>query len=113
MSTLNKKLGEKIKKLRHDAHLTQEAFAQRINVHPSFIGPIEKGLKSPSLATLERIAESFDAPLYKLFLFDEKDGATEVYAREFSRLISARPKKEWDLLLKVTKDVITVCSCGK
>ncbi len=49
-----------IKKLRHKHNLSQRALAEGIFLSPSYIGDIETGRTSPSLRTLETIAEYFN-----------------------------------------------------
>jgi len=57
---VQKAIGENLRSLRRIYGLTQEAAAARIGVHPSYIGPIEKGLKCPSVPLLCRMAAAFD-----------------------------------------------------
>lgn len=53
-------IGENLRALRRIYGMTQEAAAARIGVHPSYIGPIEKGLKCPSVPLLCRMADAFE-----------------------------------------------------
>ncbi len=63
MKGLRKIIGIKIRELRKGCGLSQEAFAEKINLHPSFVGLLERGVKNPSLETLLKISTSFDVPL--------------------------------------------------
>lgn len=52
---INLQIGEQVKTAREAAHLTQEQFAERIEVSPQFVSDLERGVVGISLATLKRI----------------------------------------------------------
>ena len=60
-------LGQNIKKLRERNAWTQEELAERSNLHISYIGQIERGLRYPSLKVLFKIADSLDVKITELF----------------------------------------------
>ena len=51
------KLGEIVKKLRDDKHMTQETLAKEVGTTTSMIGHIETVMKIPSLAVALKLAE--------------------------------------------------------
>ena len=51
-------VGERIKKVRKAAGLTQAQLAKRLNVTRGYIGNVEQNQYSPSLAVLQRIADA-------------------------------------------------------
>ena len=52
---INVQIGEQVKIAREYAGLTQEVFAERIDVSPQFVSDLERGVVGISLATLKRI----------------------------------------------------------
>lgn len=52
--------GISIKKLREQKKITQEALAEIADIHTSYIGQIERGLRYPSLKVLFRIADALN-----------------------------------------------------
>lgn len=62
------RLGAEIRALRRRAGLTVRAFAAQVGVSTSLISQIERGLASPSITTLRRIAQALDIPIAALFL---------------------------------------------
>lgn len=52
-----KQLGKKIQKLRKKTGFSQEKFAERLDLSRTHVGHIEQGRKSPSIQTLEKIAQ--------------------------------------------------------
>jgi len=51
-----KKLGENLKKLRLNKHLSQGDLAKKLEVDRAYISNIENGRMNPTLSTLEKIA---------------------------------------------------------
>ena len=51
-------LGEAIRRLRHDAGLTQEQLADRVATDLTQIGGLERGTRNPSYTTLLRLASA-------------------------------------------------------
>ena len=52
-------MNERIKKVRKDAGLTQEAFAARLGLTRNFIAQLEMGVKEPSDRTIRDICREF------------------------------------------------------
>ncbi len=58
----NLNLGSKLRKARHDAHLTLKQAAARVDVSFSHLSGIERGVANPSVALLERLAQLYGTP---------------------------------------------------
>ncbi|MCI6957054.1 MAG: helix-turn-helix transcriptional regulator [Clostridiales bacterium] len=52
---INIQIGEQIKRAREKAMLTQEQFAERIDVSPQYVSDLERGVVGVSIATLKRV----------------------------------------------------------
>ena len=52
---INIQIGEQIKSAREQAKLTQEQFAERIDVSPQYVSDLERGVVGVSITTLKRI----------------------------------------------------------
>lgn len=50
--------------------MTQERFAESLNVSVDFLSLVERGINAPSFETLERIAKRLKVPVAELFKFD-------------------------------------------
>jgi len=59
-------LGQNIKKIRERNAWTQEELAERSNLHISYIGQIERGLRYPSLKVLFKIADALGIKISEL-----------------------------------------------
>jgi len=104
MSTLEKTIGHKIREVRVASRLTQEAFANEIGVHPSYVGPMEKGRKRPSVRTLIRIAERFGVPVHEFFLNPAEVRGGPL--KELNELLLDRNVHEQRMVLDMARAVI-------
>lgn len=69
MSTIQRKLGRRIRQLRKQKEWTQERLSETCDISLKFLSNLERGVDSPSLDTLERLADALDVPLMELFNF--------------------------------------------
>jgi len=51
-------LPDKLRTARHRAGLTQRQLAERADLHPMAVSMFERGVRTPSLATIHRLAEA-------------------------------------------------------
>ena len=58
MTTLRRRLGRAVRRLRKQAGYSQESFADRCKVHRTYMGAVERGETNISLDNLERIARA-------------------------------------------------------
>lgn len=68
-----------IRSSRRSLGLSQEGFADKVGLHRTYVGAVERGERNVSLANLERIAIALGTPLSTL-LRDaefEQEGSTE------------------------------------
>lgn len=64
---INKIFGKKVAEMRKMQHLSQEELADRCNIHRTYIGSIERGEKSPTLNTVEKIANGLNVEISIIF----------------------------------------------
>lgn len=58
MEDIREKFGKRLKHLRYEKDLTQEELADLANMHFTYIGQIERGLRNPSLVNLHKLAKA-------------------------------------------------------
>ncbi|HVB29568.1 MAG TPA: helix-turn-helix domain-containing protein [Terriglobia bacterium] len=85
-------IGERIKDLREQKHLSQGDIEERTGLLRCYISRVENGHTVPSLETLERFAGALDVPLYKLFYYEE--GAPGEYETSDSEMTLERLAQE-------------------
>ena len=67
MRNISKIIGQRIRAYRLRGGLTQEVLAERAEVHPTYIGQIERGEKNVTLVSLEKILTALDVSFCDLF----------------------------------------------
>lgn len=70
MATLRKKFGQRLRSIRDQRRMTQERFAEVLEMSVDFLSLIERGISAPSFETLERIAKRLKLSVADLFTFD-------------------------------------------
>lgn len=65
------KLGENLKKYRLQADLTQEMLAEKVGIHPTYVGKLEGGKNNPSVKMLFKISRALNITLSNIFDFDK------------------------------------------
>ena len=64
---IKEKIGNRIRQLRQEKHLSQEAFADLCELDRTYISSIEKGKRNVSIINLEKIANALNINLSTLF----------------------------------------------
>jgi transcriptional regulator with XRE-family HTH domain len=70
VATLRKQFGARLRQIRAQRRMTQERFAETLNLSVDFLSLVERGISAPSFETLERIAKRLKMPVEDLFSFD-------------------------------------------
>ena len=99
--SLRKLFGEKLRILRKRRDLSQEELAEKANLHPTYIGVIERGEQAPTLDTIEKIANALDIKVKELFLFSPEE--TDKVKEEIIAMLSGKNSKELQRILNVIK----------
>jgi transcriptional regulator with XRE-family HTH domain len=80
----NANLGQAIRHLRKERHLTIEALAFAADIHPTYLSGIERGVRNPTWDKLTALAHALDIPMSML----ARDA--EVQAQLAARMREAR-----------------------
>ena len=70
MSDIAKQLGQRIRDLRMERHMSQEELSFKAGLSPAHLGQIERALKNPTVDTIAKIAVALDVPVAALFSLD-------------------------------------------
>lgn len=66
-STIARQFGQRVRELRTEQGLSQEALAELAHVHRTFVGRIERGETNLSLENIEKISQGLKISLARLF----------------------------------------------
>lgn len=70
MATLRKKFGARLRQIRAQRRMTQEQFAEALDISVDFLSLIERGKNAPSFETLDKIAKRLRLSIADLFTFN-------------------------------------------
>lgn len=70
-SKINTQFGERIVELRKKAGISQDELAFRSGIHRAYMGTIERGEKSVTLNTIEKIANGLGVKVKALFDWED------------------------------------------
>jgi transcriptional regulator with XRE-family HTH domain len=65
---LQRIVGANLRQYREDEHLSQEAFAEVLGWHRTYVGALERGERNLSLQAVERIAERLNIDPHGLLI---------------------------------------------
>lgn len=60
-------IGQRIRSYRINQHLSQEKLAELCNLHPTYIGQLERGEKNATIETIAKVADALKIDLGTLF----------------------------------------------
>ena len=100
-----KAVGQRIKEAREAKGLTQEDLAAIVDLSPTHVSVIERGLKVAKLDTFVAIANALDVSADSL-LIDVVTQSTNGVANDLSELLMKLPLKEKRKILKAVKILI-------
>ena len=73
MSTVRRRLGRAVRRLRAQAGYSQEGFAAACKFHRTYIGAIERGEKNITIDSIDRIARTLKISVVELFRETESE----------------------------------------
>jgi transcriptional regulator with XRE-family HTH domain len=67
LSPIRRAFGDKIRQLRTERGLSQEALADLAKLHRTYVGSIERGERNISLDNIAKLAIALDVPICTIF----------------------------------------------
>lgn len=68
-TTAQQKLGKNVKQLRKEAELSQEELGEITGLDRTYISGVERGVRNPSLQTLEKLAKALKISVSDMMRF--------------------------------------------
>lgn len=98
MGEISEKFGQRIRYYRKKKHLSQEQLSELCELHPTYIGQLERGEKNPSIETISQLCKGLNLTPEKLFenfsICDEESIAQKAY----ELFLNVPPEKQEALL---------------
>jgi transcriptional regulator with XRE-family HTH domain len=93
VDTLERRFGAVIRRLRVQSKLGQEDFAHKAGLHRTHVSMIERGLRSPTLAVIQKLAAALSTSMATL-LEETERAEPEAGGSEEPKLRPGRRKKQ-------------------
>ena len=97
-------IGRRVRKLREEHRLTQEALAEAAGVSVPYVSHIERGIKKPRLGTLLRLSAALDVTVDTLLRGNQPAEANAFYS-DVQELLDDCSQKERKVLLEIAAAV--------
>jgi XRE family transcriptional regulator, regulator of sulfur utilization len=102
MQEINKKIGQRIQKIRKQKKLTQQELSEKLDCSTTFLSRIERGAITGSLKFFVKIANTLGVPLKAFFDFGEREGQEKV--EEIVLRVRDKDNELQDRVLKVVQE---------
>ncbi|MEK3718453.1 helix-turn-helix domain-containing protein [Paenibacillus sp. FSL R7-0333] len=100
-----KQVGARIRALRKEQALSQEALGEKGGFHFSYIGQIERGEKNVSLLNLHKIAESLEVNIIQLFAYQGEEFMVTAAESDIQDIVSMLREAN-DEKIRLAKNVL-------
>lgn len=77
MASLREKFGNRVRTIRLARKMSQEEFAELLEISVDFLSLIERGINAPSFENLEVFSAQLGIPVSELFTFDVGSAPSE------------------------------------
>lgn len=105
--------GKRLKALRKGRKMTQEELADKLGLHNSYIGLLERGERIPSLLTLDKIARYFGVKPADLIMDEPKHQRYDMKQKELLYIVNEGSPEDLEKLYKIAKIVMEAGSRKK
>ncbi len=85
----NADLGQAIRRLRRDRHLTIEALAFDADMHPTYVSGIERGVRNPTWDKITSLARALGVPVSAIAQAAEQEAEIALIVRDARARIAA------------------------
>ena len=104
---ITEEIGQRIRYYRTQQKISQEKLSEYSDLHPTYIGQIERGEKTPSIETLYKIAKGLRIPLSTLVEgIDNFAEPVDNFAYKCFQLIERQPPKKQEHLYYILKQIL-------
>lgn len=103
MQNIKELVGARVRELRKERGLSQEELAHLANLHPTYIGKLERGERNMSVESLEKAASALGLSLEQLFrhLQPEKDDEDSVTLNQIINRLYGKSTDEKKTILRL------------
>ena len=113
MSEISEAVGKRIKEFRNARKYSQEELAYRASIAPSYLGLVERGVKKPTVETLDKLVKALGITFIDLFDFSKNSKPRESSVVESINFeLNNLSAEEQELIHKFIKQLILFKNIG-
>lgn len=105
MEPIAQEIGSRIRRYRLNQDLTQEALAEKAELHHTYIGQVERGEKNLTISSLGKILTALGVSFSELFENIEETKTTAPISTQCYRLISNKSIQEQEHLYHILLEI--------
>ena len=107
---ITREVGARIRYFRTEKKISQEKLSELSDLHPSYIGQLERGEKTPSVETIYKITQGLEMTLSNFFVDLENIAGKpeETYAMKSYKLIEYQPANDQRHLYNILNEIISM-----
>jgi transcriptional regulator with XRE-family HTH domain len=108
MENISAEIGTRIRLCRQRAGLSQERLALNAGLTVSFLEDIERGVKKPSVVSLEKLLAALDISFLKFFDFETEIRPLKdcTALEKLSLMLKDRPNDEVEMICAVAENIL-------
>ena len=99
-------IGERLRHKRQELKYSQEVVAEKANLHPTYIGQLERGEKNATIESIEKICIALDYPMEELFSKIIISNTSDETANLCYSLILSQSPKTQSKIYEILKQLI-------
>ncbi len=103
---LSQSIGAKIRMIRLAKGLSQEKLALECEMNPAFLGHVERGLRCPTIFTLQRICDGLQISLAELFLYDAQPQTNTAAVQHITQRLETLSPEQAAKIVKIVDNAI-------
>ncbi|MBQ3055059.1 MAG: helix-turn-helix transcriptional regulator [Oscillospiraceae bacterium] len=98
--------GKRIRSIRNSKNISQERLAEMSGLHPTYIGQLERGEKSPTLESIYKISKGLEMTVGALFSHMEGTSEEESYAVKLYNKVLPLSSEKQEIIYKIISEII-------
>ncbi|SDB32347.1 MULTISPECIES: helix-turn-helix domain-containing protein [unclassified Butyrivibrio] len=106
---ITEEIGNRVRFYRKEKNLSQEELALQSDLHPSYIGQLERGVKTPSVNTIYKITKTLDISMSDFMKNIETiDTAEDSYAMKSYLLIEQETAHDQRAIFEIVEKILSM-----
>lgn len=106
MSNITQTIGQRLRTRRQELGYSQELTAEKADLHPTYIGQVERGEKNATIESIEKICLALEYPMDDLFKNLIPLDSQSLIAQKCYNLLVNQPQKEQEKLYFILENII-------